>query len=226
MPGRFIVFEGIDTEVLTYQAEELSAWLRSEVGGRLMVSVTREPTDGPFGAQLRLVLERRLKVDEFTKAALFMTDRMDHLHRENGVLEDLEKGYYVVCIRYLLSTYAYQSREVQIAAERLFGAVPKSLDAFEWLRNINQLCLWPDLVIFIDTPVESCIDRIREREGADIAAQKDLWKKYEEERAAYLNAIERCRTWGNDVLVIDGNQPRTTIQRLCRDSVIQLGLER
>jgi len=222
MAGRFIVFEGIDTEVLIDQAGELSAWLRSE---GLVSTVTREPTDGPFGAQLRLILSDRLEVDAFTKAALFMTDRMDHLYREEGILKDLDKGVYVVCIRYLLSTYAYQSREVQAAAKH-FKLVPKSLEAFEWLRNINQLCPWPDLVIFIDSTVEGCLQRVRERAGAEVAAQKTLQERYEQDRAAYHAVIERCQAWGQEVLVIDGNQPTATIQRLCHQAVIELGLEK
>jgi len=223
MAGRFIVFEGIDTEVLIDQAGELSAWLRSE---GLVSTVTREPTDGPFGAQLRLILSGRLKVDAFTKAALFMTDRMDHLNRQGGVHADLNNGVYVVCIRYLLSTYAYQNLELREAAERLFQPVPKALEPLEWLRNINQLCPWPDLVIFIDSTIESCLQRVREREGAEVASQKTLQMRYEQDRAAYHTAIEHCHAWGHKVLIIDGNQPTATIQRLCRQAVIELGVEK
>ncbi len=221
MAGRFIVLEGVDSEVLADQAGDLGNWLRGE---GLVADVTREPTDGPFGAQLRLVLSGRLKVDEFTKAALFMTDRMDHLHRAGGVLEDLARGVYVLGIRYLLSTYAYQCREVQAAAERRFGA-DAPLDALQWLRDINQLCPWPDRVIFIDSTVESCLQRIREREGAEVAADPALQSQYERDRAAYHAAIARCRAWGHEVLVIDGNQPGASIHRLCREAIIALGLE-
>ncbi|MBN1922916.1 MAG: thymidylate kinase [Anaerolineae bacterium] len=220
MAGRFIVFEGIDSEVLTEQAADLSSWMRGE---GLTVNLTREPTDGPFGAQLRLVLGGRLKVDDLTRAALFMTDRMDHLYRNGGVLSDLDKGYYVVGIRYLLSTYAYQGQELCTPDSR-FKQTPTSGDALEWLRHINQQCRWPDLVLFLDSPVEGALRRAVEREGTE--AVKEFPARYKDARRGYRVAIERCQQWGLEVKIIDGNQPTATIQRLCRQAVEALGLEK
>lgn len=218
MAGRFIVLEGIDSEVLTAQAGDLTAWLQGE---GLRVHLTRQPTDGPFGAQLRLVLGQRLKVDPWTKAALFMTDRMDHLYRTAGILEDLGKGIYVVCVRYVLSTYAYQGLELQQASSQ----IPRPIEALEWLRQINQLCPWPDLMVFIDTPPEGCMLAGMKR-GAQTAQAPELLARYTQEQQAFYRAIECCRAWGQPVQVVDGNQPSATIQRLCRQWVEQLGIEK
>lgn len=205
MAGRFIVFEGIDTDVLTDQASRLATWLRSE---GLPAVTTREPTDGPIGAQIRLVQNGRLNVDQLTLAALFLADRMDHLHRMGGgILNDLEKNNYVVCTRYLLSAYAYQS----------------DVASFEWLRQINRLCPWPHLMIFIDTPVESVIRHSVEREGYKAEKLEQQLATLQEERESYLQVIERCRKEGDDVHSIDGNQPAATVHRQCRDLVERLG---
>jgi dTMP kinase len=54
--GRFIVFEGIDGAGTTTQAQLYSQHLR---GMRRQVHVTREPSSGPIGSQLRLALAGR-----------------------------------------------------------------------------------------------------------------------------------------------------------------------
>ena len=43
------------------------------------VFVTYEPTDGPIGVQIRMVLEHRVQASAATLAALFAADRADHL---------------------------------------------------------------------------------------------------------------------------------------------------
>lgn len=207
MAGRFIVFEGIESDIITDHAGQVASWLRAE---GLTVNLTREPTDGPIGAQLRLVLSGRLKVDELTRAALFLADRMDHLYRAGGILEDLEKGRHVICARYLLSSYAYQS----------------AVAPFDWLQKIHQFCPWPDLAIFIDTPVDVCIRFFSEREGYDPEAIEQKKAHYHRQREAYLKAIEQCIAHGQPVETIDGNRPATAIHELCRRLVERVGLER
>jgi len=206
MAGRFIVFEGIDSDVLADQVSRLSAWLLSD---GLTVIRTREPTDGPIGTQIRLVLNDRLKVDELTLAALFLADRMDHLNRaQDGILLELERDRYVVCARYLLSAYAYQSE----------------VASFEWLRQINQLCRWPNLMIFIDTPVERSLRQFVAREGYAPEVLEEHRARLVETRNNYLRVIEQCKSHGEQVIVVDGNQPAGTVHQTCRDLVVQLGL--
>lgn len=206
MAGRFVVFEGIDTAVLTDQASRLATWLRSE---GLPVVTTREPTDGPIGAQIRLVQNGRLTVDQLTLAALYLADRMDHLYRaEGGILSDLVENNYVVCTHYLLSAYVYQS----------------DVASFEWLRQINQLCRWPDLMIFIDTPVESVLRQLVKREGYKAEELERQRATLENERDSYLQVIEQCGAEGDEVIRIDGNQPAATIHRQCRDLIERLGM--
>lgn len=213
MAGRFIVFEGIDSEVITDQARRMGEWLRSE---GLPVVVTREPTDGPIGAQIRLVLDRRLAVDELTLAALFLADRMDHLNREeDGILTELQRDRYVVCVRYLLSAYAYQSEVAE----------------FEWLKQINQPCPWPDLVIFIDIPVQRCLERLAKQEGYEAKRLEAQKVEMTERRRKYLQAIDRCRLDSNldaktVIVKINGNQSDAAIHRECRDLVDRLRWKR
>jgi dTMP kinase len=205
MAGRFIVFEGIDNETLVQQTRRLAEWLRDE---GLTVVVTREPTDGPIGAQIQLVLNDRLEVDELTQAALFAADRMDHLYRAgDGVLQQVARGYSVLCARYLLSAYAHCGETVE----------------YEWLQQINQPCPWPDLMIFVDTSVQSCFDRFVRQAGYD-ASQGDVQRtRLTALRAKYLEAITECQRRGQEVVVVNGNQPAEAIHRECRELVERLG---
>ncbi|KAF0109183.1 MAG: dTMP kinase [Anaerolineaceae bacterium] len=204
--SKFIVLEGIDSAVLAEQAALLDDWLRSV---DLTVVVTREPTDGPIGGQIRLGLSKRLELDDFTRAVLFLSDRLDHLNRPAGILEDLSNGKYVICIRYILSAYAYQNRALSL----------------EWLHKINRQCRWPDLVVFIDTPAGISLKRRVKQE----VYNPDLWNQQilmlERQRDDYVKAIEYCQQNGKLVSVVDGNQPPPTIHQICQGLVTRLGVE-
>ena len=203
MTGRFIVFEGIDSEVIADQARRMAEWLRGE---GLPVVVTREPTDGPIGAQIRLVLNERLQMDAQAQAVLFLADRLDHLYRpEDGIIRELEKGRHVVCVRYLLSAYAQS------------GVDP------DWLKRINQMCPWPDLMIFVDTPIERSLNQMIKQEGYDEHRAQEKERELQTHRRAYLQAIARCQAEGRRVRTVSGSQPARAIHRTCRRWVERLG---
>jgi dTMP kinase len=73
--------------------------------------VTREPSGGPIGAQIRLVLTQRIALPQDTQAEvmtlLFAADRLDHVASE--IVPRLRDGYVVISDRYDLSSLAYQS---------------------------------------------------------------------------------------------------------------------
>ena len=189
------------------QAERLNTWLHKNI---LNVIVTREPTDGPIGAQCRLALNKRFDIPDFAQAVLLLSDRLDHLYRSDGIIEDIQKGKYIVCIHYLLSTYAYPYKKVPM----------------EWLQKINRKCRWPDLVIFIDTPVDSVLERQARREGYDIELWQQKKELLEEQRERYYQAIEHCQKDGKQTSIIDGNKPADSIQRLCLTLVKNLGVKK
>ena len=57
--GRFIVVEGLDGAGTTTQVERVASELRER---ELTVVVTREPSDGPVGTQIRQALTGRLSL--------------------------------------------------------------------------------------------------------------------------------------------------------------------
>lgn len=132
--GKLIALEGTDRAALNAQSERLYRWLCDR---GIAVEQTQEPTFGPVGAQIRLYQQERLAFDPASLALLCTADRMDHLRGEGGILSWLGDGRHVLCIHYLLHSYAMQVDQIEL----------------EWLERINALCPAPDLTLFIHTPL-------------------------------------------------------------------------
>jgi dTMP kinase len=111
--GIFIVIEGIDGTGKSTQANLLrDAFLRA---GRDVV-VSREPTDGEYGRQLRESASRGRHSPE-QELDLFVKDRTQHV--ENLIKPALAEGKVVILDRYFYSTLAYQgARGVDIPSLR------------------------------------------------------------------------------------------------------------
>jgi dTMP kinase len=146
--AKLIALEGIDAQGIKEQAESLYRWLR-DLGVR--VEKTREPTNGPVGTQIQLHRQQRLHFPPGSLALLLMADRLDHLTRQDGILSWLEGGRHVLCVHYLVSSYA-----------RLLDQVP-----FEWHRQINARCRAPDLTLYIDTGAGENYRRVTEALSAE-----------------------------------------------------------
>jgi dTMP kinase len=188
-PGKLIAIEGLDGAGTTTQVR----MLEERLGGSREVFVTFEPSSGPVGLQIRMILEHRVRTSSAALAALFAADRMDHLfHRDGdgGIVGHLERGIDVITDRYYLSSFAYQGL---------------SLD-WEWIWHMHDRCLCPDVTLFVDVPVEVCLDRIARGRGG----QYDLFENQQalsQVRQSYLRAIERLRQAGDRIEVVDGDAP-------------------
>jgi dTMP kinase len=140
-PGCFIVLEGIDGSGTTTQAQRLVAALQQQGRPALL---TCEPSSGPIGKQIRQLLgaggdDASRAWD--TLALLFAADRLDHVARE--IRPALAAGTIVICDRYDLSSYAYQSAT----------ALPDT-DPLPWIRALNQRAPRPDLTLVLDVDPE------------------------------------------------------------------------
>ncbi len=203
--GRLIVFEGIDGSGLTTQAHLLRDWYQRE---QRECHLTKEPSEGPTGAQIRLVLSKRLSLGgnesdfEHALALLFAADRMDHL--VNLIIPSLSSGINVICDRYLLSSFAYQGISVDM----------------ESLRAMNRPCRVPDLTIFLDVPVEISQKRIaRERWHVDLYEETE---KLTQVRAKYLEVINQLRLEGHTIEVVNGNDTPTAVSKAVIQGVRKL----
>jgi dTMP kinase len=186
-PGRLIVIEGLDGAGTTTQVRMLSHRLSQSAS----VYLTHEPSEGSVGLLIRMALEHRVKVDEATLAALFAADRMDHLYHTDGgggIAAQLRDGIHVLTDRYYLSSLAYQGM---------------SLD-WQWIWDMHAHCIRPDITLFVEVPVDVCLERI----SAGCGGYLDLFenrKALTRARQSYLEAIERLHRDGVIVEVIDGD---------------------
>jgi dTMP kinase len=202
--GKLITFEGLDGSGLTTQADLLRNWfLKRGVEAYL----TKEPTDGPAGAMIRLALANRLTsgirqpggqlsadaLDDHALALLFAADRLDHLARD--ILPKLESGIHVICDRYCLSSYAYQSLTAEL----------------EWLRAINSKSRKPDLTIFFDVPVAICKKRMdRQRWHVELFEDPE---KLEKVRHSYVAAIQALTFEGEQIETVSGTRSVQEVHR-------------
>jgi len=188
-PGRLIVIEGLDGAGTTTQVRLLD----QRLGQFGEVCVTQEPSEGPVGLLIRLALEHRIKVSGATLAALFAADRMDHLYCQEGsegIVSHLAQGFHVLTDRYYLSSLAYQGI---------------SLD-WQWIWDMHAHCVRPDVTIFVEVPVDVCLQRIALGRGSHFDLYENE-KALTHARQSYLRAIDRLHRAGIAVEIIDGDAP-------------------
>lgn len=141
--GLLIAVEGIDGTGKTTQLKLLGQELSSQ---GLPVLVTREPTDGQFGRQIRELFVNRKKVRPEEELELFLADR--HEHVTQVIAPALAGGKIVLTDRYYFSTAAYQGA---------LGHDPEEII----VRN-EAFAPIPDLVIILTLPPILGVQRIEE----------------------------------------------------------------
>ncbi|SMQ93564.1 dTMP kinase [Xanthomonas fragariae] len=143
--GLLIAIEGIDGAGKTTLARSLATTLEA-AGARVVLS--KEPTNGPWGTQLRQsAATGRLSADE--EAELLIRDR--HEHVDTLIAPALARGDIVILDRYFPSMIAYQ------------GAAGLPLDD---LLERNAFAPRPDVLLLLDLPPPTGLARIRARGDA------------------------------------------------------------
>lgn len=157
----FAVLEGLDGAGTTTQLRLLEKDL---LQNNIPAFITQEPTSNPTGKLIRRFLSGELPASQSTIAHAFATDRDDHLYNpQYGIISRLKAGDVVISDRYLFSSIAYQG-------------IGYNLDA---VKNLNSVFPLPRYVIYVDTPVQACMDRIESR-----GSEKEIYEKKD-----YLNRV-------------------------------------
>lgn len=151
--GRFIALEGGEGAGKTTQLARLAERIRAT--GREVVT-TREPGGTPGAEAIRqlLVTGEPDRWSAITEALLLNAARADHVERL--ILPALERGAWVVCDRFIVSTLAYQGAGKGIAGDRLLA-----------LHELGCGGLWPDLSLWLDLPAEVGGGRAEARGGGE-----------------------------------------------------------
>ena len=148
MKGLFITFEGTDGSGKTSVIKKIIEELTKE--GIKVVS-TREPGGVKISEEIRDIIHdvANTEMDPVCEAMLYAASRRQHLIEK--IKPMLEKGYVVICDRYIDSSLAYQGYARNIG--------------IDIVKNINHFAIdgfYPDLTIYLDVRPEVGIKRIYE----------------------------------------------------------------
>lgn len=156
MKGLFVVFEGIAGSGKKTQIRLLEQKLR-EAGKEILIISFPD-----FESEIAR-LTRRRDFDNFTLSLLYAADRS--LGQER-IKSFLEKGGVVLCDRYSYSNLAYQTT----------NDIP-----LEWLLEIEKNTIKPNIVFFIDVPIEMSIKRLEQLSLEDFT-KKEAFDRLTKER--------------------------------------------
>ncbi len=201
---KFIVFEGIDGAGKTTQANMLRDYFTS-LGEQAVLSP--EPSSGPVGNLIRSTLKNRVIFNRDSQkfneqmAYLFAADRYDHLYNEiDGVFKLIADGFYVLITRYYFSSLAYNGHKPGV---------------FELVKQLNQRFPNPDLVIYIDIPIEVSDKRLRKRSLKEVYETESQLLRV---RKAYHHIFEQ---YEDLLLTVDGRSEKEVIHRQIIDFIEQ-----
>jgi dTMP kinase len=139
--GCLISIEGIDGAGKSTQIKMLDEWLRAN---GIDAAILKEPTESPYGRQIRAHAASHEQVSPGEEMRLFMMDRREDV--EKNILPALKSGKVVVMDRYYQSNMAYQ------------GA--RGLDPWQIEAENEQFSPVPDLVIVLDIDPAHGLSRI------------------------------------------------------------------
>ncbi len=176
--------EGPDKSGKTTQSLILVKTLRRK---GLDAVYTTEPSTGEVGKFIRQhILRKRQRVNIAVEALLFAADRIDHV--ENEIKPLLTNNKLVISDRYVYSSLAYQ------------GAA--GLD-ISWIREVNRLILKPDLVIYLDVPLDVVLQRCRGERS--VMENEEIQERVKE---VYENLLNE-----ENIIQIDGNRPKSIVAK-------------
>jgi dTMP kinase len=150
MKAKFITFEGCEGAGKTTQIKLLTDYFKNN---NIPFILTREPGGAPISEKIRQVILSAENVEMMpeTEALLFAAARAQHIREV--IRPNLQKGVYVLCDRFIDSSFAYQ-------------AYAKGL-GFEYINAINERAIdgtMPDATIFLNISPD---DAFKRKGGAD-----------------------------------------------------------
>ncbi|MGY6529147.1 MAG: dTMP kinase [Cyanobacterium sp.] len=154
--GLFLVFEGVDGAGSSTQAQLLQDYF-TKINQKSVVSP--EPSGGPIGQLLRTFLAGKNDFNDQDlydqqMAYLFAADRHYHLYNNlDGVYSLTSQNVHVISTRYYFSSLAYNG---------------KTQKDYDFVSILNQKFPPPDVVIYLDLPVELALERMGDRPYKEI----------------------------------------------------------
>ncbi|MEY3760943.1 MAG: hypothetical protein RIR39_2434 [Pseudomonadota bacterium] len=199
--GKFITLEGGEGVGKTTNLIFIKDYLQQHA---ISVVVTREPGGTVLAEKIRhLLLDKDSEaISEHAELLMIFAARAQHI--KHVIEPALAKGVWVLCDRFTDATYAYQG-----------GGRNMRVSTIEWLENLVQGNLRPDLTVLLDAPVEIGIARAKER-GAFDRFESEKISFFEQVRRAYLLQAE---LHPERIKLIKANQSLADVQKALIDVI-------
>lgn len=188
----FIVFEGLDGSGKSTLIKSFINELKKHNVGHCF---TKDPGGTEVGDKIRdLILDKSLEPEGLTELLLYQASRAELVKKV--ILPCLKDKKWVISDRFYPSTLSFQgyARGIDVAK-------------INWLNKLVTDKCKPDYVVWVDTPVEVCQERLmkRDSEGEDLnrldQEKVSFHKKvYEGYKAQSL--LDKDTQW----IVLDGNK--------------------
>jgi len=179
MPGKFIVFEGIDG---SGKSTTIAAIAERLAGAGVKTIQLREPTEKTDASrEIRRILRTATKIDAKISGDLldlFLIDRLWDIKHQ--IEPALSSGTVVLLDRYFISTCAYQSAD---SGETL-NILQKYLDDARILR--------PDLLVFLNLPTAIAVRRLADRSTRDVFETEARLAAIATRYAAAVRRLQEC----------------------------------
>lgn len=163
--GLLIVIEGTDGSGKSTQISRLKRWIEDQSYG---VMVSEWKTSKFIADAINDAKDRNL-LNATTFSLLYAADFADRL--EQVIIPALKAGFVVILDRYVYTAYA---RDV-VRGHNI-----------EWLKNLYDYAPEPDMVFYLDVPVEILLKRIIGttgldywESGRDIGLSSDFYKSFQ-----------------------------------------------
>ena len=200
MNGIFIAIEGLDGAGKGFVMMRLQEYIMGKSKRYDHLLLTREPTFGPIGRQIRELLAKEKDAFKDGKkfAELYSKDREWHV--KEHIQPALDKGYVVLCDRYKYSTIAFQQTQ---------GL------SFDEVYALNKNFPIPDLTFILDLPPKTALERIHQRnDGRDKFEDQAFMEKL---RGKYLELPKLLPK--NNLVLIDSSKDKESVFRQVKEKL-------
>lgn len=205
--GLLIVIEGTDGSGKSTQLELLKKSIQDKSYG---VMVSEWKTSRLIANVIDDAKERNL-LNATTYSLLYAADFVDRL--ENQIIPALKSGFIVLLDRYF---YTALARDVVRGQD------------IEWVKNLYEYAPEPDLVFYLDMPVDVLLKRIIGttgldfyESGRDVGFSTDFYNSFEIYQNKCLEQYNKMKSEYN-FISIDGTKSIKDIHKIMNDEVQKL----
>lgn len=205
--GLLIVIEGTDGSGKSTQLELLKKYIQAQSYG---VMVSEWKTSRLIAGVIDDAKDRNL-LNATTYSLLYAADFADRL--ENQIIPALKSGFIVLLDRYY---YTALARDVVRGQD------------IEWVKNLYDYAPEPDLVFYLDMPVDVLLKRIIGttgldfyESGRDVGFSTDFYKSFEIYQKKCLEQYNNMKSEYN-FKSIDGTLPIKTIHNIMNEKVQEI----